>query len=92
MLLTLIIDTLGAVGLGRGLESIAGLLVTSGLLLGVIVYLLVQLASQRLAEQQDPEWTMQKAAAAIDKRQYLWFMLVLCSMFLLIIWWGLLAK
>ena len=87
----LILDALGAIGMGKAMEAIALLLFLGALPGGVIIYLLVQLANQHLDEQLDHEWTAQKAAAAATKRHHTWFVLVLCCVFLVVIWWGLLA-
>jgi|GEM_PF-4969493 len=84
----LLLDALGAVGEAKALELFAKLLFFGLLPLGFIIYLLIQLANQRLDKRLDHEWNDQKAQAAANKRHETLFLLVLCCVFKGFIWWG----
>jgi hypothetical protein len=86
MLLTLLLDALSAVGEARAMVLLLELLFLGVLPLGVLIYLLVQLANQRLDEQLDHEWTEQKAQAAARKRSATWILLLLCCAFMGVMW------
>jgi ABC-type sulfate transport system permease component len=86
MLLTLLLDALSAAGEGKALVLFAKLLFFGLLPLVLLIYLLVQLANQRLNERLDREWTEQKAQAAAAKRYQTLLLLVLCCVFIGVTW------
>jgi uncharacterized BrkB/YihY/UPF0761 family membrane protein len=88
MFLTLLLDALSGVGEGKALALFAKLLFLGLVPLGLLIYLLVQLANQRLDERLDHEWTEQKAQAAAVKRYQTLFLLLLCCVFIGFTWWG----
>lgn len=85
-MLILLLDALGAVGAAKAMETIARLLFLGVLPLGVLIYLLVQLANQRLDEQLDHEWDEQKAQAVANKRSTTWLFIFLCCAFIGVMW------
>lgn len=86
MLLTLLLDALGAVGEAQFMIVLFQFFFLGVLPVGVLIYLLVQVANQRLDEQLDHDWTEQKAQAAAMKRLATWMLILLCCTFMSIMW------
>jgi len=86
MLLTLLLDALSAVGEAKAMVFLLELLFLGVLPFGVLIYLLVRLANQRLDEHFDYEWTAQKAQAAASKRSTTWLLILLCCAFMGVMW------